>query len=50
MIQIVHTPTAFGYLSICIAKNPKYDGYQRGFFSMVFTFFAEKTSGGAIKN
>ena len=32
-----------------IAKNPKYDGYQRGFASMVYKFFDKETaSGGAI--
>ena len=25
-----------------IAKNPKYDGYQRGFASMVYKFFNKK--------
>ena len=25
-----------------IAKNPKYDGYQRGLASMVYRFFDEK--------
>ena len=41
-----------------IAKNPKYDGYERGLASMVFKFFdktsaslADKSaSGGAIKS
>ena len=33
-----------------IAKNPKYDGYQRGLASMVYNFFDKITSGGAIKN
>ena len=33
-----------------IAKNPKYDGYQRGLASMVYNFFDKKTSGGAIKS
>ena len=33
-----------------IAKNPKYDGYQRGLSSMVYTFFDKKTSGCCIKN
>ena len=28
-----------------IAKNPKYDGYQRGLASMVYTFFDKKSSG-----
>ena len=32
-----------------IAKNPKYDGYQRGLASMVYKFFDEKTSGSGIK-
>ena len=29
-----------------IAKNPKYDGYQRGIASMVYKFF-DKTSAGS---
>ena len=33
-----------------IAKNPKYDGYQRVLTSMVYKFFDEKTSGNRIKN
>ena len=33
-----------------IAKNPKYDVYQRGLASMVYKFFDEKTSGGTVKN
>ena len=33
-----------------IAKNPKYDGYQRGLASMVYKCFDKKTSGGAIKS
>ena len=32
-----------------IAKNPKYYGYQRGLFSMVYTFFDKKSRGGSIK-
>ena len=28
-----------------IAKNPKYDGYQRGLASMVYNFFDKKPSG-----
>ena len=31
-----------------IAKNPKYDGYQRGLTLMVYKFFYKKNSGGAI--
>ena len=33
-----------------IAKNPKYDGYQRGLASMVYKCFDKKTSGSDIKN
>ena len=33
-----------------IAKNPKYDGYQRGLASMAYKFFDKKTSGGTLKN
>ena len=32
-----------------IAKNLKYDGFQRGLASIVYNFFDKKTSGGAIK-
>ena len=35
---------------LVLKKNLKFDGYQREFFSMVFNFFDEKTSGGAAKN
>ena len=30
-----------------IAKNSKYDGYQRGLASMVYKFFDKKTAGSA---
>ena len=34
-----------------IAKNPKYDGYQRGLASMVYKFFDKKsTSGSGVAN
>ena len=33
-----------------IAKDPKYNGYQRGLASMVYKFFDKKASGSAIKN
>ena len=33
-----------------IAKNPKYDGYQRGLALLVSKFFDKKTSGSGIKN
>ena len=32
-----------------IAKNPKYDGYQRGLTSMVYKFFDSKVSGSGAK-
>ena len=31
-----------------IAKNPKYDGYQRGIASMVYKFFDKKFSSSGI--
>ena len=31
-----------------IAKNPKYDGYQRGFASVVSKFFHKKIKGGSV--
>ena len=33
-----------------IPSDPKYDGYQRGLASMVYTFFDEKSSGSGIVN
>ena len=33
-----------------IAKNPKFDGYQRKLASLVYKFFDKKTSGSGIKN
>ena len=32
-----------------IASNPKYDGYQRGLASMVYTFFDKKSMGSGFK-
>ena len=32
------------------AKNPKYDGYQRGLASMVYKHFYKKSKGCGIKN
>ena len=31
-----------------IAKNPKYDGYERGLASMVYKFFDKKSKGGGV--
>ena len=33
-----------------IASNPKYDGYQRGLASMVYTLFDKKSKGSGITN
>ena len=33
-----------------IAKDPKYDGYQRGLASMVYKFFDKKATGSGIKS
>ena len=33
-----------------LAKNPKYDGYQRGLASMVFKLFDKKSTGSSIAN
>ena len=33
-----------------ITKNLKYDGYQRGLASTVYSFFDTKTGGGLVKN
>ena len=33
-----------------IAKNPKYDGYQCGFASMIYNFFDKNSSGRTAKN
>ena len=32
------------------AKNPKYDGYQRGLTSMVYKFFDKKSAGSGVSN
>ena len=31
-----------------IARNPKYDGYQRGLASMVYKFFGKKSAGSGV--
>ena len=33
-----------------IAKDPKYDGYQRGLAPLAYKFFDKKTAGGGIKS
>ena len=34
--------------SFNVAKDPKYDGYQRGLASMVYEFFDKKTKGSGV--
>ena len=36
--------------SFNIAKDPKYNGYQRGLASMVYKFFDKKAAGSGIKS
>ena len=33
-----------------VASNPKYNAYERGLASMVYTFFDKKSKGAGIKN
>ena len=33
-----------------IARNPKYDGYQRGIAFMVYKFFDKKSAGSGVVN
>ena len=33
---------------VSVAKNPKYDGYQRGLAAMVYRFFNKITSGSGV--
>ena len=42
--------TIFRDKAFNIAKNPKYDEYQKGLATMVYKFFDKKTAGGAVKN
>ena len=35
--------------ALSTAKNPKYDGYQRGLASMIYKFFDKKSLGRGIK-
>ena len=36
--------------ALSIAKNPKYDGYERGLASMVQIFFDRKSKGSVVNN
>ena len=37
-------------ITFSIAKNPKYDGYQRGLASMVYKCFDKKSKGSGVNN
>ena len=39
-----------GDIAFKIASDPKYDGYQRGLASMVYTFFDKKSQGKGLTN
>ena len=41
---------AFREKAFNAAKNPKYDGYQRGLASTVYNLLDKKSTGGAIKS
>ena len=42
--------TALREKAFNIAKNPKYDEYQREWSSMVYNFFVKKSSGSGVKS
>ena len=42
--------TVLGDKAFNIAKNPKYDGYQRGLASIVYKFFDKKSSDSGVNN
>ena len=42
--------TVLGDKTFNIAKNPKYDGYQRGLASIVYKFFDKKSSDSRVNN
>ena len=50
ILNICSRRTASDKILRDIAKNPKYDGYQRGLASMVYKLFDKKASGRGIKN
>ena len=47
--QVLDRRTA-GNKAFNIAKNPKYDGYQRGLAWIIYNFLDKKTLGGPVKN
>ena len=38
------------YKAFNIAKDPKYEGYQRGLATMAYNFFDKKNTGSGIKS
>ena len=50
LIKKIQSDKALKEKGFKIANNPKYDGYQRGLVSMVFTFFYKKYKGSGIIN
>ena len=47
-IRIVNKFLLAGDKTFNIAKNPKYDGYQRGLASMIYKFFDKKSTGSGV--
>ena len=47
---VVHSQKTKKEKAFKIANDPKYDGYQRGLASMVYTFFDKKSIGSGIIN
>ena len=50
LAKITAADKVLRYKALNIAKDPKYDEYQRGVASMVYKFFDKKTAGGGIKS
>ena len=44
------TDEVLRYKAFDVAKDPQYDGYQRGLASMVYKYFDKETSGSGIKS
>ena len=50
LAKITAADKVLRYKALNIAKDPKYDEYQRGVASMVYKFFDKKTAAGGIKS
>ena len=48
LVKRIQSDKIFRDEAFKIASNPKYNGYQRGFASMVYNFFDKKSSGSGI--